>query len=66
MKIVVHCIGLPESDIRYLKTIKQGSARTSVKTDGDLTTLTATGIYDDLVNIIIQVTCVKNFEVHFS
>ena len=65
MKIVVHCNGLSNSDISYLQTIRSGSAKTYVKTDGELTTLTATGTYDDLVNIIVQVTCVKNFEVHF-
>lgn len=64
MRVVVHCKDLGADDIKYLKTIKAGSARIKVTTDGGLTTLIANGIYDDLVNIIVQVTCVKNFEVH--
>jgi len=66
MRIVVHCRDLSEDDIKYLKTIKFGSVRIKVTTDGSLTTLTATGIYDELVNVIVAVTCVKNFEVHLQ
>jgi len=64
MRVVVHCKDLGADDIKYLKTIKAGDARIKVTTDGGLTTLIANGIYDDLVNVIVQVTCVKNFEVH--
>lgn len=64
MRVVVHCKDLGADDIKYLKSIRAGSARIKVTTDGGLTTLIANGIYDDLVNIIVQVTCVKNFEVH--
>lgn len=66
MRIVVHCRDLDSDDIKYLKTIRAGQARLRVTTDGSLTTLTATGIYDDLVNVIVQVTVVKNFEVHLQ
>jgi len=64
MRVVVHCKDLGADDIKYLKTIRAGDARIKVTTDGGLTTLIANGIYDDLVNVIVQVTCVKNFEVH--
>lgn len=64
MRVVVHCKDLDEDDIKYLKTIKAGRARIKVNVDGKYVQLVAEGIYDDLVNVIVQVTCVKNFEVH--
>lgn len=63
MKIIVHCKDLTANDIHYLKTIVAGNAKTKVDTDGSLTTLIAVGSYDDLINIIVQVTAVKNYEI---
>lgn len=63
MKIIVHCKDLTANDIHYLKTLVVGGAKTKVDTDGSLTTLTAIGSYDDLINIIVQVTAVKNYEI---
>ena len=64
MRITVFCRDLSKDDITYLKSIKAGSARIRVTTDGGLTTLVANGIYDDLVQIIVAVSILKNFEVH--
>ena len=66
MKITVFCRDLSRDDIKYLESIKAGSARIRVTTDGGLTTLVANGIYDDLVKIIVAVSILKNFEVHLS
>ena len=66
MRITVFCKDLSRDDLTYIKTIKSGSARIRVTTDGSLTTLVATGTYDELVQIIIAVTVLKNFEVHLS
>lgn len=63
MKIIVHCKDLTANDIHYLKSIVAGNAKTKVDTDGSLTTLTAIGSYDDLINIIVQVTTVRNYEI---
>lgn len=68
MRIVVHCNDLGVDDIRYLEGLAKEypTARIRVTTDGGLTTLTATGIYDELVKVIVAVTIVKNFEVHLQ
>ena len=66
VRIVVHCKDLSKDDITYLKTLKIGTARIRVTTDGSLTTLIANGIYDDIVQIIVAVSILKNFEVHLS
>ena len=63
MKIIVHCKDLTAHDIQYLKSIVTGNAKTKVVTDGSLTTLTAIGSYDDLINIIVQITTVRNYEI---
>lgn len=64
MRITVHCKGLSKDDVTYLKTIRAGSARITVLTDGEEANINATGSFDDLVKIITQVTCLKNYEVH--
>lgn len=66
VRVVVHCKDLGADDIKYLKSIKSGHARVKVNVDGDYAMLVAEGIYDDLVNIIVQATCLKNFEVHLQ
>lgn len=66
MRIVVHCKDLGPDDIKYLRALNFPNVRIKVTTDGGLTTLVATGIYDDLVKIIIAVTVVKNFEIHIQ
>lgn len=68
LRIVVHCKDLGVDDIRYLEGLAKEypTARIRVTTDGGLTTLTATGIYDELVKVIVAVTIVKNFEVHLQ
>lgn len=64
MRITVHCKGLSKDDVTYLKSIKAGFARITVITSGEEASLNATGSFDDLVKIITQVTCLKNYEVH--
>lgn len=66
MRIVVHCKDLGPDDLTYLRNLKFPNVRIKVTTDGGLTTLVATGIYDDLVKVIIAVTVVKNFEIHIQ
>ena len=68
MRIVVHCKDLGVDDIKYLEGLakEHPNARIRVTTDGGLTTLIATGIYDELVKVIVAVTIVKNFEVHIQ
>lgn len=66
MRVTVFCRDLSRDDLTYIKTIKSGSARIRVTTDGSLTTIVASGTYDELVQIIIAVTVLKNFEVHLS
>lgn len=68
MRIVVHCKDLGVDDINYLKGLAKEypTARIRVTTDGGLTTLIATGIYDELVKVIVAITIVKNFEIHIQ
>lgn len=66
LRIVVHCKDLGPDDLTYLKGLKFPNVRIKVTTDGGLTTLVATGIYDDLVKVIVAITIVKNFEIHIQ
>lgn len=68
LRVVVHCKDLGVDDIKYLEGLvkEYPSARVRVTTDGGLTTLIATGIYDELVKVIVAVTIVKNFEAHLQ
>lgn len=63
MQLVAHLIGLTDEEVRSLRRIDT-DARVNVKSQNGLTTLTAFGIYDDIISLLAVITKYKNFEVH--
>lgn len=67
MQVVVHCLGLSKSEIQFLEDLKRRTkARIKIVSYGEQTTLTATGTYNDIVEIVKEVTILRNFEIHLT
>lgn len=65
MKLLAYCIGLTEEEIESLKKVKN-EAGISITTQNQLTTIKARGIYDDLLELVVEITKFKTFEVHLN
>lgn len=65
MKLVAYCIGLTDQELESIRCIKS-EASIRIVTANQLTTITARGIYDDLLEIVVAVTKFRTFEIHLS
>ena len=61
MKLFAHCIGLSKEELEKLNIKTTASLR--VVTQNGLTQIKATGIYDDLLEIVNIITSFNTFEI---
>lgn len=61
MKLFAHCIGLSKEDLEKLNIKTTASLR--LVTQNGLTQIKATGIYDDLLEIVSIITSFNTFEI---
>lgn len=66
MRIVAHCRGLRSEELAHLEKLKEQNSQLSVFREGSLSTITAFGTYDELIQLIVEITKFKDFEVHLQ
>lgn len=65
MKLLAYCIGISKEEIESLGNVKI-DGNVNITTENQLTTIKAKGSYDELLQLVVEITKFKIFEVHLN